>query len=273
MTERTKKKLLFVGAIAAAAGLSSCTDISYSEFEEDGNSTPASVVSAPDETSDSVDDESSSETSAPDVPESVTVLEGADTSDSDADESTVGVDESEEADSFDEPDESTEEPGGGGDGSIEITPQYVAFTGIVEEYRKRFGAGTDLNSEFCRYYIADIDADGVYELIAETGTFEADRTAYVFVFDGEHALLCGDFITWHAELGLGDGCLYSETQAMGSYIFYKVRLEDGAVVSERADDSVTEMPYGLLDYHTFDDLSGLDILLEKPPESWLDIYN
>ena len=273
MTERAMKTILFVGALAAAAGLTSCTDISYSEFEsESTDEAPAAVASAPDETTSLTENISRPDASAPDVPDSVTVLDGIDSSSETVTEVTAEVTE-EITEESPQTDASSEEPGGGGDGSFEITPQYVAFCGIIEEYRSHFGAGTDLNSEFCRYYITDIDGDGVYELIAETGTFEADRTAYVFVFDGEHAILCGDFITWHAEIGGGNGCLYSETQAMGSNIFYKVKLENGTVTTERADDSITEMPVGLLDYHTYDDLSGLDVLLEKPPASGLDIYN
>lgn len=277
MKIRAIKKLIFVCALAAAAaGLASCTDLSYAEFDDESTaaspdtSVPAAAMSLPDsDTPDSsegdqeiTDDDTQSSTDQVNDPDSSAasdVFAMFDPSWSGDPQITS------QPDSSSLPDD---------DDKIEPTPQYLAYREIIAEYYERFlETDSDLGGEYCRYYITDIDSDGTYELICETGTFQADRTAHVFTFDGERIIRLGEFITWHAELVEGNGCIYSETLAMGSSILYEVSVADGTVTTERSEDPLASMPYEPLEFFNYDDLSGLDKLLEIPPTPWFGIYN
>lgn len=265
------KKMILICALAAAmTGLSSCTDLSYSEFDDESNAAaPDSTVSAAitpiqDSSAEINDDQSSQQQ---DTPTDTSELDTSSADSSLADQTISEPDASEYESSADS---SSKEPAD----MPEYTPQYLAYREIISEYRERFlDTDSELGGEYCRYYIADIDLDGTYELICETGTFQADRTAYVFTFDGERVIRLGDFITWHAELVEAADRIYSETLAMGSSSLYEIRIDEGVITTERAMITTADMPFKKLSCYGYDDPEGLDVLLETPTVQWFDIYN
>lgn len=265
------KKIIIICALAAAMMvLSSCTDLSYSEFDDDSTAAaPDSTISAAitpiqDSSAEMIGDQSSQQQNTP-TDTSETDSSSADSSEPDRPISEPDTSENETSadSSFDD---SSDTP--------EYTPQYLAYREIISEYRERFlDTDSELGGEYCRYYIADIDLDGTCELICETGTFQADRTAYVFTFDGERIIRLGDFITWHAELVEAADHVYSETLAMGSSILYEIRIDEGVITTERAMTTTADMPFKKLSCYGYDDPEGLDVLLETPTAQWFDIYN
>ncbi len=132
------------------------------------------------------------------------------------------------------------------------------YAAVIDEYGRKCSEDSSYLSEYCRYYIADIDADGNDELLIETGTCEADRTVVIYTYDGTAAKELGSFVTWHAELGYENGVLYSETYAMGSYTLNKITIADGMVETEKVG-TVTddELPQKLVSY-SLTDASGLN---------------
>lgn len=263
MNIRAMKKMIFACALCAAmTGLSSCTDLSYEEFEDEsavGKPDAAlSQAALNDQQSDSAADDKQQDQSS-----------SAETSETDFSSISSLFPPLSSNPDISEPDSSEDEPE-----DIEYTPQYLNYKEILSEYRERFlDTDPDLGSEYCRYYIADIDADGTYELICETGTFQADRRADVFTFDGERPKLLGDFTTWRAELLEGNGGVYSDNLAMGVSTLYQLKIIGGNVTTESTQSSMNSSDLRKLRYYGYDDDSGLDILLETPPAQWFDIYS
>ena len=95
-------------------------------------------------------------------------------------------------------------------------PVYLAYSELVDKYASYTAKDPAYKPEFCRYYITDIDDNGVPEMLIETGTIETDRTIYVYTFDGANAQMLGNFVAWHTRLGDGDGVIYTRltTQAV-----------------------------------------------------------
>ncbi|MCD7740634.1 MAG: hypothetical protein LUI06_00245 [Ruminococcus sp.] len=134
-----------------------------------------------------------------------------------------------------------------------------AYASTIEEYDENRGEDKLYQDEYCKYYLTDMDGDFESELLVETGSCEADRTVYVYTYDGGKAQLLGSFSSWRAELGEGDGVLYSETNSLGSYILSTITIEDGEVVVERGEDaSIESQLKNKLKGHDFDDLNALD---------------
>ena len=127
-------------------------------------------------------------------------------------------------------------PAGGG-GTLSA---YLAYNEIVRRTADHVAADPSYKDEFCRYYITDIDDNGVSELLVETGSIEADRTVYVYTFDGTQPVTLGSFVSWHTTLGKGSGVIYSETAAMGSYLMNTIRIQDGKLFTERSEESTSE---------------------------------
>ena len=127
-------------------------------------------------------------------------------------------------------------PAGGG-GTLSA---YLAYSEIVRRTADHVAGDPSYKDEFCRYYITDIDENGVSELLVETGTIEADRTVYVYTFDGTQPVTLGSFVSWHTTLGKGSGVIYSETAAMGSYLMNTIRIQDGKLFTERSAESTNE---------------------------------
>lgn len=136
----------------------------------------------------------------------------------------------------------------------------AAYAAVLTEYADKCVKDPLLKPDFCRYYIADVNGDGTPELLAETGSCEADRTVYVYLFDaasGKAASL-GSFVAWHAELGLSGGRLCCETRAMGSYLLTVVDISGGSVSAERDGAPTDESSLDeVLEYYSFTDLTGV----------------
>ena len=117
---------------------------------------------------------------------------------------------------------------------------YLAYSELVDKYASYVAKDPSFKAEFCRYYITDIDDNGVSEILIETGTIETDRTIYVYTFDGREAELLGNFVAWHTRLGDGPGVMYTETSAMGSYIVSTTRIQDGKLFTQREEQPFSE---------------------------------
>lgn len=141
------------------------------------------------------------------------------------------------------------------------SPVYCAYTELVGSYAALASADPAYKPEYCHYYITDIDDDGTPELLIEMGTIETDRTINVFTFNGTSVEGLGNFVAWHTTLGDGDGVLYTETSAMGSYMLSTIRIQEGKLFTESEEQPFSEsqirMPlisYGLNDHSA---LNGL----------------
>ena len=117
---------------------------------------------------------------------------------------------------------------------------YLAYSELVDKYASYVAKDPTFKPEYCRYYITDIDDNGIAEILIETGTIETDRTIYVYTFDGRDAELLGNFVAWHTRLGDGAGVIYTETSAMGSYIVGTIRIQDGKLFSQREEQPFSE---------------------------------
>lgn len=140
-------------------------------------------------------------------------------------------------------------------------PVYLAYTELVDKYAAYTARDPEYKPEYCHYYITDIDNSGVPELLIETGTIETDRTIYVYTFDGGSAELLGNFVAWHTRLGDGDGVIYTETSAMGSYIVSTITIKEGKLFTERGEQpfSESQLKMPLISY-SLTDPSALDAL-------------
>lgn len=258
-----------VMAIAAAAGLSSCTDVDLEQFyldsladtseAEDSSAAeqPAETEessAAPEETEQQIEQTESSEaeTTAPEEEEPLPVSEQLP-------DTIYELSESELA----EGGVAAEQLSGGDDSTAAEDEQSgvsAAFAALLTEYAGKCEKDPLLKPDFCRYYIADIDGSGTPELLAETGSCEADRTVYVHAYDpvSGDTKLAGSFVAWHGELGLCGGRLGCETKTMGSYLLTVVSFSNGTVTTERegvpTDKSVLDE---VLPSYTFTDISGI----------------
>lgn len=139
--------------------------------------------------------------------------------------------------------------------------QYDAYKLILEEYIEKFNDPlSSYQDEYCRYYVTDVENDGINELLVEMGTCEADRSVSIYKFDGKEAAYIGSFITWKATLGGGNGenVIYSETATMGNYTLNTVTIENGEVVFERGETTDESQLSHLLSFYALDDASGIE---------------
>lgn len=141
------------------------------------------------------------------------------------------------------------------------SPLYTSYSELIDKYASYTAKDPEYKPEFCRYYITDIDDNGTPELLIETGTIETDRTIYVYSFNGSEAEQLGNFVAWHTKLGDGDGVIYNETSAMGSYIVSTIKIQDGKLFTEREDQpfSETQIKMPLIGY-SYADRSALESL-------------
>lgn len=260
-------------AAAASVGLTSCSDVDLDKFYLD--SLPESIftetseadVSAPDSSTEDGEEVSSEavETTVPaEQPEDSTdggaVNTEAPAPDTDGSGEVFELSEAEQQGST-----MTAEPLGEGE---EPTAEPVAddktiggaYASVIAEYADQCDRDPLMKPEFCRYYIADMDGSGTPELLAETGSCEADRTVYVYSYDSLSAMAKeeGSFVAWHAELGMSNGRLGCETKTMGSYLLTIVELTSDGVKSDRAGVPTAETTLEeVLPHYAFTDDSGL----------------
>lgn len=136
--------------------------------------------------------------------------------------------------------------------------QTLAYAKIIDECKEVCDSDPDNYGQFSRYYIVDIDDDGVMELITDLGSCEADRLANIYTYDGTQAVDLGSFVSWRSFFGEGDGVLYSEATAMGSYTLSTITISGGAIQVERGEASGQSRLVNPLTAYGFDDLSGLE---------------
>ncbi len=258
-------------AVCAAAGLTSCSDVDLEQFYLESlpdtvtaDNSSAAETSAADE-SDTAEPEQTGQGTEQQTDEPETE---APVSDSDETEAVPAADrlpdniyelsESELAEGGVNAETLSENVDSAADS--EGSAASAAFAAVLTEYACKCEKDPLLKPDFCRYYIADIDGSGTPELLAETGSCEADRTVYVHVFDAASgkAEPAGSFVAWHGELGISGGRLGCETKTMGSYLLTVVSLSNGTVTTERegvpADKSVLDE---VLESYAFTDISGI----------------
>ncbi|MCR5122775.1 MAG: hypothetical protein K6B74_10180 [Ruminococcus sp.] len=122
---------------------------------------------------------------------------------------------------------------------------YRAYSELVGNYAALAAVDQAYKPEYCHYYITDIDDNGTPELLIEMGTIETDRTINVFTFNGMGIEQLGNFVAWHTTLGNGNGVLYTETSAMGSYMLSTIRIQDGKLFTESEEQPFSESQIGM----------------------------
>lgn len=260
-------------AAAAAAGLTSCTEMDLEQFyleslpdssaadtsseaaedtvTEEQTAEETEAAETEETTPDALPAEGETETAPADVQPAEETLPDTIYELSESELMEGGVSAETLGDSDDDSMASDEQQDGG------VSAAYAA---VLTEYAGKCEKDPLLKPDFCRYYIADVDGDSSPELLAETGSCEADRTVYVYTFDSasEKAKQLGSFVAWHAELGMSGGKLGCETKAMGSYLLTVVDISGGSVSTERvgvpAEKSVLDE---VLPCYPFTDLSGI----------------
>lgn len=142
--------------------------------------------------------------------------------------------------------------------TVSNNSQTLEYAKIIDQCKEICDTDPDNYNEFSRYYVVDINGDGVMELITDLGSCEADRLANIYTYDGEQAVDLGSFVSWRSFFGAGDGVLYSEATAMGSYTLSTITIEDGEICVERDDATGESKLKNPLTAYMFDDLSGLE---------------
>ncbi|MDE6665677.1 MAG: SH3 domain-containing protein [Ruminococcus sp.] len=97
------------------------------------------------------------------------------------------------------------------------------------------------------YYIYDINDDGVYELIIEMGTCEADNEYSVYSIKDNEMIFAGDIGAGHSVLTEKDGKLYKNYTQMGSQSIDLISFDGKTVSTENVyekEQSETYIEYG-----------------------------
>lgn len=142
--------------------------------------------------------------------------------------------------------------------TVSNNSQTLEYAKIIDQCKEVCDTDPDNYNEFSRYYVVDINGDGVMELITDLGSCEADRLANIYTYDGEKAVDLGSFVSWRSFFGAGDGVLYSEATAMGSYTLSTITIQGGEIHVERSDATGESKLKNPLTAYMFDDLSGLE---------------
>ncbi len=112
------------------------------------------------------------------------------------------------------------------------------------------------------YYIHDINKDGVYELIMEMGTCEADNKYSVYSIKNNEMIFAGDISAGHSVLSEKDGKLYRNMCHMGYQSVNLIEF-DGSKISEKnvyeKEQSETYIDYGTaIQSYDWSDMSGIN---------------
>lgn len=270
MKKKSLGVLLTAGTFLLSVPLSGCTDI-----EEGVNSSINETTDAEIQTHSFAEDVTSAEetisedSAVSDSEEDVLPSDGDSSSElsaaSDPQFSELPPADSSETEAYTELTDSSDNGSGADIYSVrdeDKPPIYIAYKEVVEQYAELVSSDETYVDEYCHYSVADIDSDGVYELLAETGSIEADRTVTVYTFDGEKAIgVCDPMSLWHAQIGICGDKICMETTSFNSYILSELTLTDGYLTVEREQTpSENSQLTAELESYSFSDLSGLEQL-------------
>ena len=278
-------KIAVLSAMICSAAIfaASCTNFNTSESTDASSASSDAALSESD--SDSLDSEAgenssdkpaedSEESGSPDSSdnadgdtESSSVDSQEDSSSSELDSSTQTEDESE---SDSEADEQNDEESSISDSSTQFesaeqklqTESRSVYLEIIKEREQLISEEESaFDEELCRYYIADINGDGISEFLAEMGTCEADRTVYVYTSNEQQseAVELGSFSSWRAALGIEDEILYIESTVMGNYVLSTATIENNELKIERSIETNTESKISSpLKGYSYSDQTGVE---------------
>ncbi|MDE6091763.1 MAG: SH3 domain-containing protein, partial [Ruminococcus sp.] len=126
-------------------------------------------------------------------------------------------------------------------------------------------AGETDNHLYHNYYIYDINDDGVYELITEMGTCEADNEYSVYSIKDNEMIFAGDIGAGHSVLTEKDGKLYKNYTQMGNQSIDLINFDGKSVSTENVyekEQSETYIEYGT-NIQSYD-WSNTSILIKLP---------
>jgi hypothetical protein len=114
---------------------------------------------------------------------------------------------------------------------VDKDKQAEAYEATLMEYEYGMPGEESVQYWVCKYYIYDIDEDGVSELLIHHGTCEADYTGEVYTFDGENAVYLGSFSTFHTSVYTAPGTNGFITQMghMGEEQVTLISIEDNGL--------------------------------------------
>lgn len=120
------------------------------------------------------------------------------------------------------------------------------------------------------YYVYDIDGDGTYELITETGTSEEDDTYSVYSMKDGEMIFAGDIDAGYSHLSEKDGTLY-KVYGQGQTADVDKISFDGEKITMETIGTETDIDTGnYITAYTLSDMSGLNRIMNSEPYTYFD---
>ena len=107
---------------------------------------------------------------------------------------------------------------------------YTAYTSVLQQVEEEY---RDSYSEYLRYHLFDMDADGAKELIVLEGTCEADYMWKIYTLKEGQPTYMAEFSGFHSTLYADEeGQLFNLMAQMGVENITQISLKDGEIVEK-----------------------------------------
>lgn len=140
-------------------------------------------------------------------------------------------------------------------------PASIDYSSYMNSVKLLDGSRDDTMT-FHNYYIYDINNDGIYELITEMGTCEADNQYSVYSMKNGEMIFAGDITAGHTRLVEKDGKLYTNYGMMGNQSVDMITFDGEKISKENvySESSVTDyIEYGTaINSYDWSDMSGIN---------------
>lgn len=140
-------------------------------------------------------------------------------------------------------------------------PASIDYSSYMNSVKLLDGSRDDTMT-FHNYYIYDINNDGIYELITEMGTCEADNQYSVYSMKNGEMIFAGDITAGHTRLVEKDGKLYTNYGMMGTQSVDMITFDGEKISKENvySESSVTDyIEYGTaINSYDWSDMSGIN---------------
>ena len=107
---------------------------------------------------------------------------------------------------------------------------------IVDKYNKACKNTHLEDCYFCSAALADIDNNGVEELIVQDGTCESDRTHHVYTFSNGKVVYLGEYEAWHLGLYKDSDSIIGVDGMGGSWSIWEIIIKGNSVVKKHVKD-------------------------------------
>ena len=163
---------------------------------------------------------------------------------------------------------------------VEKSKNYLLYFMLINEvdaeFKREFG---DMYVPYYRYYLYDINHDGVYELIAHVGESEAEAVFQIYSVDEDGGLIdLGEIGGGHTILVEKDGKLHTYyghsghqvveevimMEDLGSWIITKTTVLEKENLSEYIDYGTAIKGYDISDTRAIEELCPKELLEDKP---------